>query len=201
MYVGNIELTTCLYLCCLTLLWRTKRFSFIPIFIIEFENQDLMLLKTSCLPRQHRVWQNSTGWKFQFAHINPETKYQKAFAKMLRVEKTRQKHWRSLSVAALCAALNLASVYLLPERPQSPALTGMQEILQQCHCSAQRQEHIWPFRLFSCSEVTPKHSSRILYRNPDLFCGKKLLWNLLVTVQKCVPQPKQFQQTSESNSL
>lgn len=198
MYAGNSELTTCLYLCCLTLQWRTKRFSFIPIFIIKFENQDPMLLKTSCLPWQHRVWQNSTGWRFQFAHINPDTKYQKAFAKMLCVEKTRQKHWRSLSVAlpVQCKILPLFICFQSDHRAHTSAgNTAAVPLLSTdawAHLAIQALLLLWGYPKAQLED--PLQESRPV-------CGKKLLWNLWVTIQKCVPQPKQFQQTSESNNL
>lgn len=134
-----------------------------------------MLLRTSRLTRQRRVWQNRTGWKFQFAHINPETKYQKSICEnavwnlCLAVGENEAEALKEPQCGcSACSANPRFYIHLLPEWPQSSAHPRMQEMLQQGHCSAQVQEHIWPLRLFSCSEVTPKHSSRIPYRNPEL---------------------------------
>lgn len=209
MCVGNSELTTFLYLCCLTFLWKTKRCNFILIIIIKFGNQDLMLLKTSRLTPQHRVWQNRTGWKFQFETSNPETKYQKAFAKPLCVESVPcswRKWGRSteeVSVWLLCVHCKTLSLHSSAPRVTTELSThrkaGSIAAVPLLHCSGagaclatQALLLLWGYPETQLKD--PLQESRSVW-------SKKLLWNLSVTVLKYLPQNKQFQQTLESNIL
>lgn len=144
-----------------------------------------MLLRTSRLTRQCKVWQNRTGWKFQFAHINPETKYQKAFVKMLfgicalQLEKTRQKHWRSLGMAALCAVQNSAAALICfpsDHRAQhtpsaGSAAAGPLLSTGAAHLTTQAFFLLWGY---------PKMQLKDALQESRSVCGKKLFWNLLV---------------------